>query len=247
MQKLESFAPAANVAVIGASGGLGRALCDSLSECPSVSTLHALARTPVASANTKTIVSAIDTSDENSIQAAAIRTTSNCPLDLVIVATGALHRDAMQPEKCMAEIDAANLASIYRTNTIGPAMVAKHFLPRLHRARKTVFAVLSARVGSISDNRLGGWYAYRASKAALNMLVKTLSIEHARRWPQSTITALHPGTVDTALSQPFTSRVPDDQLFSAEFAAGRLLHVIDNLDPEDTGGFFAWDGSSIAW
>ena len=147
----------------------------------------------------------------------------------------------------MSQIDAESLAEVYSTNTIGPILVAKHFLPLLAKDRRSVFAVLSARVGSISDNRLGGWISYRASKAALNMALKTLSIEHARRWPQSVVAALHPGTVDTGLSQPFSSRVPGKQLFTADQAAGRLLSVVDQLRPEDTGGFFAWDGAQIPW
>jgi NAD(P)-dependent dehydrogenase (short-subunit alcohol dehydrogenase family) len=124
-------------------------------------------------------------------------------------------------------------------------MVAKHFLPLLRKGRKTVFAALSARVGSISDNRLGGWSSYRASKAALNMLLRTLAIEHARKWPDSVVVALHPGTADTALSKPFSSRVPAERLFSPSRSAGYLLGVIDDLKPSTTGGFFAWDGTPI--
>jgi NAD(P)-dependent dehydrogenase (short-subunit alcohol dehydrogenase family) len=124
-------------------------------------------------------------------------------------------------------------------------MVAKHFLPRLRTGHKTVFAALSARVGSISDNRLGGWASYRASKAALNMLLKTLALEHSRRWPDSVIVGLHPGTVDTALSKPFSSRVPAERLFEPSQSARYLLGVIDDLTPTATGGFFAWDGTPI--
>ena len=117
----------------------------------------------------------------------------------------------------------------------------------MRKKSKTVFAALSARVGSISDNRLGGWYAYRASKAALNMLLKTLAIEYARRYPESIVAGLHPGTVDTGLSRPFTRRTPEGRLFPAERSARHLLSVIDGLRPEDSGGVYAWDGQRIEY
>lgn len=247
MKILNSIGPEANVAVIGASGGIGGGLCQALANCDSVASLHALSRRPGEISASKVVASEIDIGNEDSVEAAAARTSAQRPLDLVIVATGILHRGEMQPEKSMAQIDGENLVDVFRINTVGPALVAKHFLPRLSRDRKSAFAVLSARVGSIGDNRLGGWYAYRASKAAVNMMLKTLSIEHARRFPDSIITALHPGTVDTALSEPFSGRVPENKLFSTNYSAERLLQVIDGLDAEDTGGFFAWDGSAIPW
>jgi NAD(P)-dependent dehydrogenase (short-subunit alcohol dehydrogenase family) len=247
MTTLRSFGPAAHVAVIGASGGIGGAFCDALASSDAVAVLHALSRQPGSDSAAKTIASSIDIEDEASVEAAAARISAEQPLDLVIVATGILHRDALQPEKSMAQIDSDHLLDVYRLNTVGPALVAKHFLPRLARDRKSVFAALSARVGSIGDNRLGGWISYRASKSALNMVLKTLSVEHARRSPNSIIAALHPGTVDTGLSRPFSSRVPQHKLFTPDYAAGRLLGVIDGLDPEDSGGFFAWDGSPIPW
>jgi NAD(P)-dependent dehydrogenase (short-subunit alcohol dehydrogenase family) len=130
-------------------------------------------------------------------------------------------------------------------NAIGPALVAKHFLPLLARGRSTAFAALSARVGSISDNRLGGWYGYRASKAALNMLIKTLSIELARTRPEAVCVALHPGTVDTRLSGPFQRSVAPDQLFTPEVSGRHLLRVLERLVPSDSGGCFAWNGKAI--
>lgn len=247
MTALKSFGPAAHVAVIGASGGIGGAFCDALANSEAVATVHALSRKPQADSVGKLITSSIDIENEASIEAAAARVTAERPLDLVIVATGILHRDELQPEKSMGQIDGDHLLDVYRVNTVGPTLVAKHFLPRLVRDRKSVFAALSARVGSIGDNRLGGWISYRASKAALNMVLKTLSVEHARRSPNSVIAALHPGTVDTNLSRPFSSRVPEDKLFSPDDAASKLLQVIDGVNPEDSGGFFAWDGSPIPW
>ena len=145
----------------------------------------------------------------------------------------------------MRELDAGKLARVFAINAAGPALVAKHFLPNLRKGSKTAFAALSARVGSIGDNRLGGWYAYRASKAALNMLLKTLSIEQARQRPDSIIVGLHPGTVNTELSSPFTKRTPAAKLFTPEVSAGHLLNVLDGLTPEDSGGVFAWDGQRV--
>jgi len=133
----------------------------------------------------------------------------------------------------------------YRINAIGPALVAKHFLPLLTRERKAMFAALSARVGSIEDNQLGGWHAYRASKAALNMLLKTLSIELARQNPTAICVGLHPGTVDTRLSGPFQRGVPEGKLFSPQKSARHLLNVLDTLSPEQSGQIFAWDGQRI--
>lgn len=247
MIELNSFGPEAHVAVIGASGGIGGAFRDVLASSDAVATMHALSRQPQSGSVGKVITSSIDIENEASVEAAAARVTAERPLDLVIVATGILHRDELQPEKSMGQIDGDHLLDVYRVNTVGPALVAKHFLPLLARDRKSVFAALSARVGSIGDNRLGGWISYRASKAALNMVLKTLAVEHARRSPDSIIAALHPGTVDTGLSRPFSSRVPVHKLFSPDDAAGKLLKVIDGLNPEDSGGFFAWDGSPIPW
>jgi NAD(P)-dependent dehydrogenase (short-subunit alcohol dehydrogenase family) len=245
--ELRSFAPGPNVAVIGAAGGIGRAFVELLaSECPAA-TIHALSRSAEQSAE-RVHHHFIDVTEETSIRAAAETWSRDCPLDLVIVASGILHRGSeLQPEKSMRALDPEALEEVFRINAIGPAMVAKHFLPRLRTGHKTVFAALSARVGSISDNRLGGWASYRASKAALNMLLKTLAIEHARRWPDSVVVALHPGTVDTALSKPFSSRVPAERLFEPSRSARHLLGVIDDLTPEATGGFFAWDGTPIGF
>ncbi len=185
--------------------------------------------------------------DEASIADAAERVSRNGALDLIIVATGLLHRDDLQPEKTLRDIDGANMLDVLQVNTVAPALVAKHFLPLMRRSGKTVFAALSARVGSIDDNRLGGWISYRASKAALNMVTKTLAIEHARRCPDGIVVSLHPGTVATALSEPFRTRVPPAKLFEPDVSAAHLLRVIDGLTHADTGGFFAWDGSRIAF
>lgn len=212
--------------IIGASGGIGAALADAL-EAEDATVLR-LSRAD------------IDLTDEATIAAAAAR--AGTP-DLVIVATGILHEGGSGPEKALRDLDPAWLARQYAVNAIGPALVAKHFLPIMPRAGRTVFAVLSARVGSISDNRLGGWYGYRASKAALNQFVRSLAIEDKRRNDRGIVVALHPGTVDTNLSKPFQQSGRD--LFKPDRAAVQLLDLIDGLTPQDSGKLFAWDGTEI--
>ena len=221
--------------VIGASGGIGAAL---------VARLRAVDIEVVALSRT---AGSIDLTDEASIVAACAALDDELPLRLVIVAVGLLHDATQQPEKSMRALDPVALARSFAVNTIGPAMVAKHVIPRLPRDGKSLFAVLSARVGSIGDNRLGGWHGYRASKAALNQMIRTLAIETARSRPEAVLAALHPGTVATALSAPFRGNVEPERLFTPDEAAGYLLDVVDALTPVDSGGFFAWDGSSIAF
>ena len=184
----------------------------------------------------------IDVTDERSVALAAADVG---PLDLLFVATGLLHDGDVQPEKSLAALDPDAMMRLYQVNAIGPALVAKHFLPHLARGRKAVFAALSARVGSIGDNRLGGWHSYRASKAALNMLIRNIAIELGRRNKTAIAVGLHPGTVDTALSAPFQKNVPKGGLFTPERSAEALLSVIDGLKVEDSGGLFAWDGQRI--
>ncbi|MEM7268440.1 MAG: SDR family NAD(P)-dependent oxidoreductase [Pseudomonadota bacterium] len=233
---LYSFVPSPAAVIIGAEGGIGGALADALAA--EGARLGLIARSvPTRSA---AYVAAADLMDETALGAAA-EGASNAlgPLDLVIVSTGALKA----PEKSWRDLDAGALAEAYAKNAIGPALAAKHFLPLLRKDGKAVFAALSARVGSISDNHLGGWHGYRASKAALNMLIRTLSIEFARKRPEAVALALHPGTVDTDLSRPFR---PKTAVPPAE-AAANLLSVIDRTTASDTGKLLAWDGSDIPY
>ena len=246
MTLLKSFTPAANVAVVGASGGIGQAVVKLLNEDPSVALIHAFSRSATNARDGKVYQLPIDLLDEQSIIRAVDVATSREPLDLVFIASGMLHRDdAVRPEKTMRDLSVSAMLEVFNVNTIGPALLAKHFLPAMRKNGKTVFAALSARIGSISDNRRGGWVSYRASKAALNMVIKTLSIEQIRRFPESIVVSLHPGTVDTALSKPFSSGVAENALFAPERSAASLLKVIDGLDVADSGNFFAWDGSAI--
>jgi NAD(P)-dependent dehydrogenase (short-subunit alcohol dehydrogenase family) len=244
---LSSFAADMNVAVIGASGGIGRALTAELAASSSVARIMATSRSGVVLECIKVQPQRLDLEDEATIVcAAAAASAGGRPVDLVIVASGILHDgDRLRPEKTWRALDGAALEGVYRVNAVGPALVAKHFLPLLARNRKSVFAALSARVGSISNNHLGGWHAYRASKAALNMLLRTFAIELARRNPRAICVGLHPGTVGTALSAPFQAGVPEGTLFIPERAASHLLNVIDGLEPGDSGNVFAWDGQAI--
>jgi NAD(P)-dependent dehydrogenase (short-subunit alcohol dehydrogenase family) len=169
-------------------------------------------------------------------------------LDLVLIATGILRPTQHQaPEKSWRALDATNMAMLYAVNTIGPALIAKHFLPLLSTTTPSIFAALSARVGSIADNNLGGWHSYRASKAGLNMLIRTLAHELALRNPHAIAVALHPGTVATELSAPFVRNVAAEKLFNPAQSAGHLLRVIVHLQHQDNGAFLAWDGSRIAY
>lgn len=246
MSLLSSFHPNSTVGIVGASGGIGRALVDLLASDEAVNEVHAFSRATVDWNKKKVHGHFLDLTDERSIDKAATDAASTWPLDLVIVASGVLHRDGeLMPEKSMRDLDSKAMAEVLAVNTIGPGLIAKHFLPKFRRRHKTVFAALSARVGSIGDNRLGGWPSYRTSKAALNMLMRTVSIEQARLLPESIVVTLHPGTVDTQLSKPFSKRINASKLFSPTLAATQLLRVINALEQRDSGEFFAYDGSPI--
>lgn len=233
-------------AVFGAGGGIGAALVDLLLARADVAMVHAGSRRGDGPVGERRANFGFDLLDEASIAAATAQMAEAGPLDRVIVATGLLQDlPQVRPERSWSAIDPEALARVFAINATGPALIAKHVLP--HLARGGRFAVLSARVGSIGDNRLGGWHAYRASKAALNMLVRNFAIELRRKDPAALAVALHPGTVATGLSRPFSGSVTPDRLFAPERAAAQLLAVLEALRPEDSGGFFAWNGSTIAW
>jgi len=227
--------------VFGAGGGVGGALAVRLRDQGYEVT--ALARRPATQWSGPQL--RFDLEDEASLAAAAAELTAGEPIRRVLVATGLLHADGVAPERSNSALDPTQLLRLYAVNAVGPALIAKHFLPLLPRAEPSVFAALSARVGSIGDNRLGGWHSYRASKAALNMLIRTLAIELKRTRPAAVLVGLHPGTVDTSLSKPFQRGVPEGRLFTPDQSAAHLLAVVDGLTPEDSGGVFAWDGQRI--
>ncbi len=226
-----------NTVIIGASGGIGAALVR-----------QARTRGDQVTGFARSFDGAlhIDLEDEPSIAAAAahLRDQGIVP-DCVIVASGLLHADGRGPEKSLKDIDPTWMARNFAVNTIGPALVAKHFVPLMPRKAPAVFAAIGARVGSISDNRLGGWYGYRAAKAALHMTIRNIAIEWGRRNDKTICVALHPGTVDTPLSQPFQGNVAEGRLFNADHSASCLLDTLGGLGPADSGGIFAFDGSAI--
>lgn len=223
--------------VIGASGGIGGAVKQALEALNPTGQVIGLSRTGEG---------ALDILDEATIQraAASIR-RQGLALRLLIVATGVLESEDTRAEKSLRELDPASMLRMFEVNTFGPGLVLKHFLPLLPRKGRSVAVCLSARVGSIGDNRLGGWYSYRASKAALNQLVKTASVELGRKAPEAVCAALHPGTVDTPLTRPFSKSGLEVQ--APDLAAGRILRVIAGLEPKDTGGFFDHKGKRIEW
>lgn len=254
---LSSFARPVTALVAGASRGIGLAFVRALASSPQVHRVWAGCRDPesapalaeLAAGCDAVRVLRLDVTEETSLaEAAQAVAADGAPLDLVINCAGLLHRpDGLQPERRLAEVRADWLLESFAVNGAGPLLLAKHFEPLLPRRERAVFASLSARVGSISDNRLGGWYAYRGAKAAQNMFLKTLSIELARRARGAICVALHPGTTATDLSRPFQGGVAEEKLFSTERAVNQLLRVIDDLLPGDNGGFFAWNGEKIPW
>lgn len=219
--------------VIGASGALGTAFCELLKQDPRCAGVRALGRHTVPE---------LDLERPETIANAATELAAEAPYQLIVHAAGLLHRDRIKPEKSFSAIEPEALQAVFQVNTLGPALVLRHFLPLLEP--RGAMAMLSAKVGSIGDNRLGGWYAYRASKAALNMLIKTAAIELARTRPQSRLLSLHPGTVVSGLSQPFRGA---NNARPADIAAAQLLTLIDQLTPADSGHFFAYDGERLPW
>ena len=234
-----------NISVFGATGALGHAFVQELRLRNPRAHISAFCRSRPVNPVDNVDYRFIDINDEDELAKNAALIAETGPVDLVIVATGILHNQTTFPEKSLRDLNARNLADVLYVNTVLPLLIAKHFIPKLDRKSRTVFAVISARVGSITDNKLGGWYAYRASKAALNMCVKNLAIETRRSRPGAVIVALHPGTVDSKLSKPFQSNVPENKLFSPDYSVGKLLQVVDHLSPEDSGKCFAWDGTEI--
>lgn len=227
-----------SAAIIGTNGGIGAALRKLLLQDPKLNALYSFSR------HDEDIF--LDITDEENIENAAKALAEVKDLKLILITTGLLHSaDGLSPEKDWRYLNRVNFERSFLVNVIGPALIAKHFAPLLPKAEKSIFAALSARVSSISDNRSGGWYAYRASKAALNQVIRTLSIEAARKKPHSIFVGIHPGTVDTSLSAPFQSGVPANKIFKPEFSAEKIVQVLSSLNLEDSGGLFAWNGEKI--
>lgn len=247
---------AINVLIVGANRGIGLGWVKYLLQNACVKQIYATHR---ASATAELLAVAqsepdrltlipMDITDEDQIiQGLAQIRQSSDRLHLVIYCVGFLHDGSIQPEKSLQQLQADPLLRYFQVNSIGAALLAKHLLPLLKHGDRSIFASISAKIGSIGDNQLGGWYGYRASKAALNMLMRTAAIEYRRKSPNTIIVLLHPGTTDTRLSQPFQRNVPPEKLFSVERTVEQLFAVISALDEADSGAFFSWDGSRLPW
>ena len=233
----KSLQPSYTAVIIGASGGIGRAVFDAIKVDPHCEKIFGLSRSSTP---------AIDYDTPQSLEEAATQiSTEISSIDLLIIATGALTApNGTPPEKSVSQLTVEAMEEIFRINTIGPAIALRAFTPLLARDRRTLTATLSARVGSIGDNALGGWFSYRASKAALNQITHSAAIEQSRRNDQSVCVALHPGTIETGLSKPYAR---NRFTHSAEACASNLIQVLDTRTPEHSGGFFDYAGKEICW
>ena len=234
-----------SVAIIGSSGAIGRAFLDAYIADKEISNIYSISRTEVKSKDERITHINIDVTDEASVKAAASKIGDN-RLDRLIVATGILHTDLFGPEKSIKDINHESMTKVMSVNTIGPSLIGRYFIPLLTKDTKSVLALLSARVGSISDNKLGGWYSYRASKTALNQIIKNFSIELKRTNPNAIVLGLQPGTVDSNLSEPFKKNVAKGKLFTPEQSRELLSNVIENATTNDSGNLLAYDGETIS-
>lgn len=253
--------PALQAFVVGGNRGIGLEFVRQLLDYPQVSHLYVSHRqnpTPellslaTAQPDRLTLIP-LDITDETQIQQAIAQIqTQTDRLQCVINCVGILHETAaqpeqtLQPEKSLQQIQSDRLLRYFQVNSIGAILLAKHLLPLL-KPDRSVYACISAKVGSIGDNQIGGWYGYRASKAALNMFIRTAAIEYSRKAPKAILVLLHPGTTDTQLSQPFQRNVPPEKPFSPQRTVSQLLKIIHTLQPQDSGQFFSWDGTPLPW
>ena len=245
----------ANALVVGASQGIGLGFVKSLLEQDQIAQVYATYRHretanelfELQESYSQLKCLQVDITEEAQIAAAASQIKeSSQQLHLAIYCVGLLHEGELTPEKSLRQINSENLINYFQVNSIGAILLAKHLMP-LFKKQESVFACISAKVGSIGDNRLGGWYGYRASKAALNMFLKTTAIEYSRRCPKTRVLSLHPGTTDTRLSAPFQKNVPPGKLFPVEHTVDLLSKVIEQTTIKDSGKFFSWDGSELPW
>lgn len=246
-----------NALIVGATQGIGLGFVRSLLADKRVEKLFCTYRSEATASNLfaiqahdpqRVVCLKVDVTEESDIVAATnkIKQTAG-ELHLALYCVGVLHEGELSPEKSLRDLNAPDLLYSFQVNSIGAALVAKHLATLFDRRTPSLFAAISAKVGSIGDNRLGGWYGYRASKAALNMFMKTAAIEYKRRCPCTIVVSLHPGTTDTRLSKPFQDNVPEEQLFSVERTVGLLTDVMSRLTPEDSGEFYSWNGNRLPW
>ena len=229
------------IAIFGANGSIGQALC---AHYQKQSDVYAFTRNDFDIDESGLVKILLDDFNEDSVFQAANK-FDNDFFDKIIVSIGILHNESFMPEKRIEEVSSDQFLETIRINTLIPTLIARSFYKKLKKNDKSTLAFLSARVGSITDNRSGGWYSYRASKAALNMVIKNLSIELRRYNKELVVIGLHPGTVDSRLSQPFQKNLEDSKIFSADFSVLKLSSVIDSLDINDSGKCIAWDGEDI--
>ena len=246
-----------NALIIGATQGIGRGFVEQLLDSPDINLIFATYRRPEKAQDLfkleslypdKLITVPVDVTSEAQIQQAVTNISSQTDrLHLAINCVGILHEENLQPEKSLKHLNSDNLLRYFEFNTIPTALWSKYLLQLFKHPELSIWATISAKVGSIEDNRLGGWYGYRASKAALNMLIKNIAIEFARVSKNTIVVALHPGTTDTQLSFPFQKNVPPEKLFSVQRCTQQLLSVINSLQPKNSGQFFSWDGTILPW
>lgn len=242
-----------NVLIVGASGGIGLAFVHQfLARKTRIFATYRHPSLPLQDLQSqygdRLVCLPLEITDEvQIIHTLAQIKESVANLHWVINCVGLLHEGDLQPEKSLRHLQTEQLQQYFAVNSIGPVLLAKHLLPFFRHSERSIFATISAKVGSIGDNSLGGWYGYRASKAALNMLMRTTAIEYKRTAKNAIVVTLHPGTTDTELSKPFQRNVPPEKLFSRDRAANQLLTVLDSLNTEDSGKFFSWDGTVLPW
>lgn len=251
---------ARDVLVVGASRGVGLALAEALANNDAFGAPRRLFVTHRGDRVPKSLIALSDTAgcdvvplscelsaDEDVAALGETLATAEATLAVTIHAAGILHEDGIQPEKALRQVDRRALRRVFDINAFAPLLVAQAVLPHIPRQGPSHFAALSAMVGSIRDNRIGGWYSYRASKTALNQLLKTLAIEAKRTHPELCVTSIHPGTTDTDLSRPFQGNVPDGKLYTPDQSARRILEVVLSGTPEDSGRFMNWNGEALPW
>ena len=245
------------VLIVGASQGIGLGFVNKLLENSNIKKIYATYRRRDSASElialeqkftNKIELIPLDITDELQICAGIDQIKNQTDkLHLVINCVGLLHDNSLQPEKSLKHINKEQLLRYFEVNSIGSVLLAKHLTPLFRHQEGSIFAEKNEKIGSIGDNKLGGWYGYRASKAALNMFMVTVGIEYQRTSPKTIVVTLHPGTTDTQLSQPFQKNVPPENLFSVERSVTQLLAIIDNLEIENSGQFFSWDGSVLPW
>ena len=246
-----------NALIVGSSQGIGLGFVKALLKQDNIERVFATYRNPETATELFSLQQQyedrlrclqVDVTQESQIAAGVQQIEESVrEIHLAIYCVGVLHEGELTPEKSLRQINAENLIYSFQVNSIGAVLIAKHLMPLFKKTQRSVFASISAKVGSIGDNRLGGWYGYRASKAALNMFLKTTAIEYSRRCPKTIVVALHPGTTDTRLSQPFQKNVPPGKLFPVEHTVDLLSKVISGLEQKDSGEFFSWDGNKLPW